>query len=130
LHCPICKLYLRQLDSLLEPFARRGTDVIAVSCDDRARADRTVRDWELKSLRIGYGLTIEEARGWDLFISNAIKEGEPAQFSEPGLALVKADGTLYAISLQSMPFARPHFNDVLNALDFVIQENYPARGEA
>jgi hypothetical protein len=110
--------------------SHESTDVIAVSCDDRARAERTVREWDLKGLRIGYGLTIERARGWDLFISNAIKEGEPAQFSEPGLALVKADGTLYAISIQSMPFARPHFNDVLNAIDFVIKENYPARGEA
>jgi len=62
--------------------------------------------------------------------SLAIKEGEPAQFSEPGLALVRADGTLYAIWIQSMPFARPHLNDVLSAIDFVIKENYPARGEA
>jgi hypothetical protein len=28
-----------------------------------------------------------------------------------------------------MPFARPHFADILGALDFVIAKNYPARGE-
>jgi hypothetical protein len=28
-----------------------------------------------------------------------------------------------------MPFARPHFGDVLTALDFVIAKDYPARGE-
>jgi hypothetical protein len=28
-----------------------------------------------------------------------------------------------------MPFARPHFDDILTALDFVIAKDYPARGE-
>jgi len=29
-----------------------------------------------------------------------------------------------------MPFARPHFAEILSALDFVVKNNYPARGEA
>jgi len=29
-----------------------------------------------------------------------------------------------------MPFARPHFNEILQGVDFVISKNYPARGEA
>jgi hypothetical protein len=28
-----------------------------------------------------------------------------------------------------MPFARPHFKEMLAALDFIIQNDYPARGE-
>jgi len=28
-----------------------------------------------------------------------------------------------------MPFARPHFSDILAAIDFVLENNYPARGE-
>ena len=28
-----------------------------------------------------------------------------------------------------LPFARPHFSDILAALDFVIAKDYPARGE-
>ncbi len=28
-----------------------------------------------------------------------------------------------------MPFARPRFEDILPALDFVIKNDYPARGE-
>ena len=54
---------------------------------------------------------------------------EPALFSEPGLFLVRPDGTLYWSAVQTMPFSRPHFADVLTALDFVIDKNYPARGE-
>jgi hypothetical protein len=28
-----------------------------------------------------------------------------------------------------MPFVRPHFRELLAALDFAIEKNYPARGE-
>ena len=28
-----------------------------------------------------------------------------------------------------MPFARPYFDDLLDAIDFVAEKNYPARGE-
>ncbi len=55
---------------------------------------------------------------------------EPRRFNEPGLFLVRPDGTLYAASVQSMPFARPHFSDVLAAVEFVTKNDYPPRGEA
>ena len=42
---------------------------------------------------------------------------------------VKKDGSLYFGSVQTMPFARPHFADILPAIDFVLKNNYPARGE-
>jgi hypothetical protein len=51
-------------------------------------------------------------------------------FSEPGVFLVRTDGTLYWASVQTMPFARPHFNEMLTAIDFVLKNGYPARGEA
>ena len=28
-----------------------------------------------------------------------------------------------------MPFVRPHFSELVSALDFAIEKNYPARGE-
>jgi len=28
-----------------------------------------------------------------------------------------------------MPFARPHFKEILGAIDFVLKNNYPSRGE-
>lgn len=42
---------------------------------------------------------------------------------------VRPDGTLYWGSTQTMPFARPHFDEILGALDFVAKNDYPARGE-
>ncbi|MEZ5584244.1 MAG: hypothetical protein R3F37_17190 [Candidatus Competibacteraceae bacterium] len=41
--------------------------------------------------------------------------------------LIRPDGTLYAASVNTMPFARPHFKDVLIALGFIIKNDYPAR---
>lgn len=130
LHCPICKTYLRDLNSKIPEFASRGVEAIAISCDQRERAEQAKREWGLDQLRIGYGLSIPKAREWGLFISKGIKESEPPEFSEPGLFLVKPDGTLYASAVNSMPFSRPAFAEVLNAIDFVVKNNYPARGEA
>src|ERR671910_158700 len=130
LHCPICKPYLRELDRALEEFESRGVDVIAVSTDTKERAARSKEEWELGRLPVGYGLEIAKAREWGLFISRGVKEPEPAEFAEPGLFLVRPDGALYAASVQSMPFARPHFSDVLAAIDYITKNNYPPRGEA
>ena len=54
---------------------------------------------------------------------------EPPLFSEPGVFLVRPDGTLYYGAVQTMPFARPQFQDLLGAVDVAISKNYPARGE-
>lgn len=134
LHCPICRTQLRDLDSKLGEFAGRGTSVVAISADTRERAEQTKADWGLSGLRLGYGLSLATARTWGLFVSTSRGKTstgfeEPAQFSEPGLFLVRPDGTLYFASVQTMPFARPHFQDILGAIDFVVKNNYPARGE-
>ena len=50
-------------------------------------------------------------------------------FPEPGVFIVRPDGTLYYGAVQTMPFARPHFDELLAALDFALDKNYPARGE-
>lgn len=135
LHCPICKTYLRDLDRNYEEFKKRGIESIVVSTDEKDRAETTKKDWGLENLPIGYGMSIETARDWGLFISTGKGKTsagveEPAKFNEPGLFLVRPDKTLYAASFATMPFARPHFKEVLGAVDFIIDKDYPARGEA
>ncbi|MBI3451469.1 MAG: AhpC/TSA family protein [Rhodospirillales bacterium] len=130
LHCPICKTYLADLDKKAEAFAQRGTEVFVVSTDSRERAEQAKRDWNLANLKLGYGLGIDAARRWGLYISNSIRESEPAQFAEPGIFLIRPDQTLYAALIQTMPMARPKFDDLMAAIDFVVAKNYPARGEA
>jgi hypothetical protein len=33
-------------------------------------------------------------------------------------------------NVSTMPFARPHFNEIYAAIDFAVSKDYPARGEA
>jgi len=135
LHCPICRRYLTELDGLAGEFTGRGVNVLVASSDTRERAEEAKAGWGLQHLNIGYGLSIDEARQWGLFVSTSrgrtsVGIEEPPLFSEPGLFLVRPDGTLYWSSVSTMPFARPHFTEILQSLDFAIKNDYPARGEA
>jgi peroxiredoxin len=134
-HCPICRRYLTELDGMADQFTTRGVGVLVASSDTRARAEEARTAWGLQRLNVGYGLPIDEARRWGLFVSTSRGKTsagieEPAVFSEPGLFLVRPDGTLYWANVSTMPFARPHFSEILQSLDFAIKNDYPARGEA
>ncbi|OGB09552.1 MAG: alkyl hydroperoxide reductase [Burkholderiales bacterium RIFCSPHIGHO2_12_FULL_61_11] len=134
LHCPICTKYLLELERLAPEFAARGVQVLAVSSDDEDRARQMAGKVSAKGVRFGYGLSLKSARQWGLYISTSrgktsIGIDEPALFSEPGVFLVRPDGTLYYGAVQTMPFARPQFHDLLGAIDFAIAKDYPARGE-
>lgn len=134
LHCPICSRYIADLERKLADFAELGVDVIAISADSEERARTAQRDWKLDRLTIGYGLDLDTARAWGLYISSGVGKTstgveEPALFPEPGLFLVRADGTVYFGSVQTMPFARPGFAEILGATKFVLEHKYPARGE-
>ena len=135
MHCPVCRTYIGELDKLIDEFTSRGVEVIAVSSDTAERARETQQSWNLQKLNIGYGISIDQGREWGLYVSTSrgktsIGIDEPALFTEPGLFLVRPDGTLYWGSVQTMPFARPHFKEVLAGIDFSIKVDYPARGEA
>ncbi|WP_370279582.1 peroxiredoxin-like family protein [Pontibacterium sp.] len=134
LHCPICATYLKEFEKLAEEFAKRGVSTIAISSDTEERARAMQEKIGAENLRIGYGLDLNKAKEWGLFISTSrgktsIGIEEPALFSEPGLFLVTPEQTLYYGSVQTMPFVRPHFSELIGALDFAIANNYPARGE-
>jgi peroxiredoxin len=134
LHCPICKTYLKDLDTKLPEFEKRGVGVITLSTDDAERGEKTKKEWGLTSLRLSYGVSLKTARAWGLYVSTGRGKTsagieEPALFAEPGLFMVRPDRTLYFASVQTMPFSRPHFADILPAIDFVVAKNYPGRGE-
>lgn len=129
-HCPICKSYIPQLDKMVNDYEELGSRVIVASSDTKERAEKTVKEWGLNNLKVGYDLSIDTAREWGLFISHAIKEEEPDTFSEPGLYLIKPNRTLCAAAIQTMPFTRPNLKELLQSLQFIKQHDYPARGEA
>lgn len=134
LHCPVCTKYLMDLERLAPEFTARGVQVIAVSSDLENRGREMAAKVKASVVKFGYGLSLRAARQWGLYISSSrgktsIGIEEPALFSEPGVFLVRPDGTLYYGAVQTMPFARPQFQDLLAAVDFALSTDYPARGE-
>jgi peroxiredoxin len=134
LHCPICAKYLIELARLADDFAQRGVGIVAISSDTEARAAKMDEKVGAGALRFGHSLSLQSARDWGLYLSTSrgttsIGLEEPALFSEPGVFLVRPDGTLFYGAVQTMPFARPLFSEMLGAIDFTLANNYPARGE-
>jgi hypothetical protein len=74
-----------------------------------------VREW---------GLHISTSRG-----KTSIGVEEPALFAEPAIFLLRSDRTLYRATMQSMPFARPHFDEILSAVDLAINNGYLRAGK-
>ncbi|MBI1285412.1 MAG: redoxin domain-containing protein [Thiobacillus sp.] len=130
LHCPICKGYLNDLDGKFSDFEKAGVIPVAISSDPQDRAEKSKTDWGIKNLPIAYNFSVEDGRKWGLYISTAITEQEIPVFVEPGVFLIRPDQTLYAAAIQTMPFARPHFDEVLGAVRYVTKNRYPARGAA
>ena len=134
LHCPICLKYLLELGRLQPDFGKRGVKVVAISSDGRDRAQAMADKLRAPALRMACDLNLRAARQCGLYISTSRSTTstgieEPPLFSEPGVFIVRSDGTLYDGAVQTMPFARPHFDELLAALDFALDKNYPARGE-
>jgi len=135
LHCPICRRYTSELNGMIGEYDKRGVSTVITSTDGAERAAEAKDKWGLPNLTMGYGVSIDKAREWGLYVSTSrglTSAGieEPPLFAEPGLFLVKPDATLYWASISTMPFARPHFPEIAQAIDFAVSKNYPARGEA
>lgn len=126
----MCRAYVTQLNGIVDELAKVGvTSVVAVSGDDIERAKRSIEAWNLDRLQIGYGLPLESMRRWGLFVSKAIKEGQPNAFGEPGLFIIRPDGTLYAAVVTTMPFLRPPLDEIVETIRWINDNDYPARGE-
>lgn len=134
LHCPVCAKYLMELERLAPEFEKRGVRSIAISADGSERAAKMAEKVKASLVSFAFDLPLSVARAWGLYVSagrgkTSIGLDEPALFNEPGVFLVRPDGTLYYGSTQTMPFARPAFADLLGAIDVAISKDYPARGE-
>lgn len=130
LHCPLCQKQLQEIEDHADRAAELGLSVVLVSGDGMSRAKEMAGATGVQKTPMGYDLTMTEAREWGLWISTA-REGsdEPQLFNEPGIFHVLPDGTLYSAWVQSHPFARPAFGDILGMVKFRLDNAYPARGD-
>jgi peroxiredoxin len=127
-HCPVCKVYMGKLNSLMGQARDVGLNVVAVSMDGLERAEAAKAEWGLTDTPVAYGLTKDDVKNWGLYLSTAIKDAENAQFAEPGLFWVRPDGRLYLIDISNMPFSRPDLEILLPKAKMAKENNYPARG--
>lgn len=128
LHCPRCKRQLEDFVAHREAMAAEGLEIVSVSTDPEDRARQAVAEWGLGDMAVGFGLTIAQARGLGLFISEAIREGETAFFAEAAVFMIRADGVLWGSSVNSFPFMRPTAEMILDAVDTAKARDYPPRG--
>lgn len=128
LHCPVCSDFLKQIDNQLKEYKKSNTEVIAISMDNKEKAAKAKSTWGIANLKIAFGLSEEKAREWGLYISKSIKESESAIFCEPGLFIIKEDGSLYLANTSNMPWARPDVSTLPAKLVFAEENKYPVRG--
>jgi peroxiredoxin len=128
LHCPVCRAQLSELNRRIEDLAERGIEIVSVSGETADRAERMRTEWGIDRVPLAYAFTEPQMRAWGLFVSHAIKDDELPVFNEPGLFLIRPDGTVYYESILSMPVGRPRLDDLLGAVAFWTEHDYPARG--
>jgi hypothetical protein len=134
LHCPVCRAYLSRLNRLHNAVVARGVSVVAVSGDTAERAEKAVADRGLSDLTKPTAcLSTRRAAGG--FTSPAAAAGRRSasanlrSFPSPASSWCALTERCTSATVQTMPFARPHFDELLKAIDFVIKNDYPARGE-
>jgi peroxiredoxin len=128
--CPYCKDFISKLASRLPAFAERGIAVTAVSMDDKDRAARASKEWSLGALPVGYGISAETARQWNVFLTTREQEGRKVTFCEPAVFFVTPSKHIFAIMLQSIPCGRPDLGNLLDGIDYLGKQGYPIRGAA
>ncbi len=127
-HCSFCRPEVEKLQALRSKLADLGIEAFAVSMDDEVRARRMSNEWDLTDLPVGYGLSLQQARSWGLFVSRRVKDVEPAVFSEPGCFLVRPDGTLYAQFQSTAPWMRLDLDILLRGVQIAMDRGTPPRG--
>lgn len=121
-HCRRCNPYLNQYQDLLPQFRDAGAAVIAVSADDRARAERSAAAWGLDRLEVAYDFPIAAAADWGLYVTARGKPEDPPLFTEPALFIVGPDGTLNHGIINTAQRLRPDPAAVLEHLHERIRE--------
>lgn len=128
LHCPKCKDYLRELDSLIADFADLGVSVMAVSADPEDKAQAFVDEIGYQGV-VGYGLSVPQMQALGVYISDPLSEAETGQpFAEPGLFVINDQGVLHVLDVSTAPWARPALTGVRDGIAFVRKVGRPVRG--
>lgn len=127
-NCPLCKQYLKKLESLKEQFIATGAEIVAISADPAEKAAAMVEATGA-TFDVAYGLSIEQMQDLGLYISNPRSSDETDRpFPEPGMFAVNGGGKVQLIDISNTPFNRADLGELVETLEWIQENNYPIRG--
>ncbi|QKV19342.1 redoxin domain-containing protein [Oricola thermophila] len=129
-HCPRCKRYLSKLNDMRQRWRDAGFDIAVVSADpeEKARADRDTFGW---SFDIGHDLSEAQMATLGLYVSDPLAETETdRRFAEPGVFVIRPDGSLLLVAISNGPSARPDLEELLDGMIYTRENDRPPRGTA
>lgn len=129
-HCPRCKKYLNILDAMAGKWSDAGFDIQVASADpiEKAQADMDQFNW---GFDLGYDLSESQMVSLGLYLSDPLSEAETdRRFAEPGVFVLRPDGSTLLISISNGPSARPDLDELLDGMIFTKTNDRPPRGEA
>lgn len=127
-HCGRCKKYLNILNGMRGDWAAAGFDIAVVSADTqtKAQADKDEFGW---AFPIGYDLSEPQMAQLGLYVSDPLSPTETdRRFAEPGVFVIRSDGSVVLISISNGPSARPELAELLDGMIFTKENARPPRG--
>ncbi|SFR49225.1 redoxin domain-containing protein [Litoreibacter janthinus] len=127
-HCPRCKKYLNILNDMRDKWADAGFDICVVSADTeaKAKADQVEFGW---GFDLGYGLTEEQMGTLGLYVTEPLSDAETnRRFAEPGVFVIRPDGSQLLLAISNGPSARPDLAELLDGMIFTKVNDRPPRG--
>ena len=129
-HCPRCKRYLNTLSSMMQDWDAAGFAVAVVSADpeEKAAADQAEFNW---AFDLGYGLTEDQMGTLGLYVSDPLSPEETdRRFAEPGVFVLRPDGSQIIVAISNGPAVRPELGELLDGMIFNKTKDRPTRGLA
>jgi peroxiredoxin len=127
-HCPRCKKYLNILNDMCSDWADAGFDIAVVSADsqEKAQADLAEFGW---GFDLGYGLTEDQMATLGVYVSDPLSPQEAdGRFAEPGIFVLRPDGSQIIVSISNGPAVRPDLAELLDGMIFNKTNDRPHRG--
>ncbi|MGJ8585809.1 MAG: redoxin domain-containing protein [Marinosulfonomonas sp.] len=127
-HCPRCKKYLNKLNEMRQAWADAGFEITVVSADpvEKAQADVDEFGWNFD---LGYDLSEDQMAALGLYVTEPLSGSETdRRFAEPGVFVLRPDGSVLLVAISNGPSARPDLDELLDGMVFTKNNNRPPRG--
>ena len=127
-HCPRCKKYLNILDGMRDQWTDAGFDIAVVSADtlEKAEADKDEFGWRFD---LAHDLSETQMNTLGVFVTEPLSQPEAERpFAEPGVFVIRPDGSLLLIAISNGPSARPDLAELLDGMIFTKENDRPPRG--